>query len=104
MPLNLDAWQSCLQSHLDALFVHYILSGICNGFQIGFDYTKHIRSAKWNLSSISEHKLIVSDYLKSEQEANRVIGPFPLSNFPCQIHISPIGTIPKKNTNEINGD
>ena len=38
----------------------------------------------------------MEDYLKSELEANRILGPFPAKALPCLTHISPIGIIPKR--------
>lgn len=35
-PLHVEAWQRCLEKHPDLNFVDYILSGITNGFRIGF--------------------------------------------------------------------
>ena len=48
------------------------------------------------MSSTIEHASVVHDYLKSELEAQRILGPFPLCKLPCNIHISPIGIIPKR--------
>ena len=37
----------------------------------------------------------VADYLKEESDTARVCGPFPAKKAPCQLHLSPIGIIPK---------
>ena len=35
-PLRVDEWATLLEAHPDRQFVQYILSGIANGFRIGF--------------------------------------------------------------------
>ena len=94
-PLKLEAWDMCLRNHPDRTFASYILSGISQGFHIGFNHETPIRSAKGNMSSAAHHAPVI-DYLKAEIEANRILGPFKPSNMPCPIHISPIGIIPKR--------
>ena len=71
------------------------LKGISKGFRIGCDRSHPLRSARGNMRSAKEHMTTVADYLKEESDTARVCGPFPAKKAPCQLHLSPIGIIPK---------
>ena len=70
MPLNYDAWHSCLQAHPDKAFVSYILSGLTYTFHTGLNRSSPIRPAKGNMR---EHPETIEQYIQSEVEANRII-------------------------------
>ena len=46
-PLNLETWSQALTHHPDPTFVQYILSGIRDGFRIGFDYNSQPNTLRW---------------------------------------------------------
>ena len=93
-PLQSQVWQILLQDHPDRLLVDYVLSGIREGFHIGFNYpSSFCHTAQCNMFSSREHPAIVSQYLASECHIKQMHGPF-LS--PSNIHTRPIGIIPKK--------
>ena len=63
------------------------------GFTIGVD-TKRItlKSARHNLLSAAEHPHVIDSYLENEVSLQCMVGPLTASP---QIHISPMGIIPK---------
>ena len=66
-PLSRDVWDFHLRSHPDRDFVQYLLSGIQNGFRIGFDYTQFsCGKGKRNMLSATKNATVVEDYLRKE--------------------------------------
>ena len=87
-----------LQGHPNRTLVHYILSGISEGFRIGFDYEKtSCKSAKCNLLSVDRNPEVVTAYLQEEVTLGRVLGPLPVGSIP-EVQVSPFGVIPKGHT------
>lgn len=67
-PLVVDQWRTLLSEHPDGEFKEFLLSGIVEGFCIGFNYTQSdCRSAKRNMLSAIQNPLVVSDYLSKEK-------------------------------------
>ena len=95
-PLNSEAWKACLSTHPDRAFAQYVVQGLVEGFRIGFNRTHLLKSAKRNMISASEHPDVILKYLKTEEEAGRVLGPFEPNELGPPAHISPIGIIPKR--------
>ena len=87
-PLIFKEWVNLLSSHPDAEFSHYVLTGLAQGFRIGFD------KAKNNIQSASQYLSVVEDYLQNQIALGRVIGPVSLSRVPS-IQINHFGVIPK---------
>jgi len=75
-PLNYAAYRQQLQGHPDQDFVEYILNGIQSGFRIGINPIASFKSAKRNMHSAMENKLVVDEYIQKEVECGGVIGPF----------------------------
>ena len=98
-PLQVEAWAEALSSHPDRAFVKYLLDGICHGFRIGYnndDPSRMRRSAKRNMLSAKQNPQVVSDYLKREREAGRVVGPISSEEIArVGVHINRFGVIPK---------
>ena len=94
-PLPWQVWDQKLASHPDQEFRKYIVSGLRDGFRIGFDYPGTCQWARRNLLSAMEHPQIIRDYLAGECAAGRVLGPLSLESYP-RVHVSPFGIIPKK--------
>ena len=93
-PLVLACWQSQLRIHPDLEFVSYLLSGIANGFRIGFNNNKHRhQSAKRNMLSANQNPEAVREYLAKECGLGRVVGPLEKGYLPLQINR--FGVIPK---------
>ena len=99
-PLVLESWRKLLTHHPDRMYVNYILSGIAEGFQIGFDRTHHLLKASENMPS--KVPSVISEYLSREVSLNRMI-KLPRGVYPQDVHISPLGTTPKR-TNQERGD
>ena len=60
-------WEVCLAPHSDEQFIEYIVSGIRDGFRIGFEYSWYkCRMVKENMHSALEHADMVREYLAKE--------------------------------------
>ena len=93
--LKVEEWGSELVGHPDEELVGYVLSGIREGFRVGFDYSKHTCvSARANLLSAGENKQVVDDYLREECTQGRVVHMGARESVDG-LHISPFGVIPK---------
>ena len=65
------------------------------GFRIGVDRHIHrFKPCRKNMMSASQYSQVVEEYLASELEAGRVVGPLDLQKYP-QVQVSPFGVIPK---------
>ena len=93
-PLVLESWRKLLIHHSDRMYVNYILSGIAEGFRIGFDRTHNLQKASENMPS--KVPSVISEYLAREVSLNRMI-KLPRGVYPQDVHTSPLGAIPKKN-------
>ena len=95
-PLQVEAWRKAMGSHPDIKLQEYILDGISHGFRIGFMHNTHsTHPAQSNMSSARDHPEPVWEYLQTEIEAGRVIGPLNRVLFPS-VQISRFGVIPKR--------
>ena len=90
----MEQWIRELSGHPDSSFASYILEGIQRGFRIGFDGSLNLVSAIFNLHCNNAD--IVSDYLTREVTLHR-IWQCPKGIIPEDVHLSPLGIIPKKN-------
>ena len=97
-PLRYEEWHQMLQNHSNQALVQYILSGIKEGFRIGFNYGKaSCKSAKCNLLSAETNPEVVTAYLQEEVMSGRVLGPLHLGSIPG-VQVSPFGVIPKSHS------
>ena len=95
-PLIHASWERELIHHPNQLLTSFFLTGISQGFRIGFNMPKAgLKSARRNLTGALQHPDVVQEYLKCEVSNNRVVGPFqkPLSP---PVHVSRFGVIPKR--------
>lgn len=95
-PLKAIAWERALLSHPDAAFRDYVMSGITQGFRIGFNHRQPLRSSSNNMRSALDNPHVVQQYLEKECSLGHIVGPLPLHAIPST-HISPFGVIPKSN-------
>ena len=86
---------SFLSSHPDRAFTSYILEGLTHGFRIGFDRCNPLpHSCPLNHPSALANKTNVDEKIAAELAAGRLYGPLP-ENLASQVHISPMGLVPK---------
>ena len=82
--------------HPDQDKVDYVISGLTNGFRLGFDPSAvSLQSAAHNMPSASLQLSVIDQYLLTEREKGRVAGPFLISPIP-NLHVSRFGVIPNK--------
>lgn len=70
------------------------MSGIRDGFRLGYDYSKGCTRATRNMSSAGLHAQVIRQYLAEECAEGRVLGPFDPSYLPG-VQVSKFGVIPK---------
>ena len=92
-PLVLENWSGELSTHPDKIFAQYILRGISQGFQIGFNRSHHLSQP--HSAMFTQNPGVISQYLNREVSLARMKA-IPVSHAK-DIHTSPIGAIPKKN-------
>ena len=87
-------WDKLLGPHPDKCFAAFLLSGLSEGFQIGFEhkYWGRLKAANHNMLSCMDHREVVEGYLAKECFLSRTAGPFE----PDEIGLIQIGVIPKK--------
>ena len=73
--------------------MQYILSGIANGFRIGFDY--HCPLQQPHYTMLTHNSSIIAKYLQREVALGRM-KYLPTTGGHRGVHLSPIGAIPKK--------
>ena len=96
-PLRVQAWEQGLKNVPDKQFVQYILSGLKQGFRIGFNFaTNPLADGSKNLVSALEHPEVIDEYLSQEKWLHHMV--VILSSFMSSIlcHINPFGVIRKK--------
>ncbi len=91
-PVHWREWQVSLATHPDRAFAKLVVSGIKEGFHIGFSGTS-CRKVTKNMLSAREGEEIISAYLAKECAEGRVLGPFPEQFLP-QLHVSRLGVVP----------
>ena len=63
----MSAWEEALSKHPDRQFANYVVSGLKNGFRIGFDHiTSKLTSSRNNMLSAKENPHVVDEYLLHE--------------------------------------
>ena len=96
-PLQLSQFQAELCDYPDQTAADYVLTGLREGFHIGFETSSvTLRSASSNMRSALVHPSVIDAYLETEVSHGRVAGPFTSPPFP-DLHISRFGVIPKSN-------
>ncbi len=91
----MSAWQDTLNHHPDLAFARYIVSGLANGFRIGFQRGFPLKHAKKNMPSAQLHPEVITAYLEKEQSLGRMLGPFPPGEPLPPLQINRFGVIPK---------
>ena len=85
-----------LDFHPDQTQVDYLISGLSNGFHLGFSpLAVSLKSSSQNMPLTSLQPSVIDQYLCTELEKGRVTGPFSIAPIP-NLHISRFRIIPKK--------
>lgn len=75
-PLDWRIWGQRLQDHPDVRFINYIVTGLREGFHVGFRYGSiTCRAASTNMQSATSNPQVVDQYLEKEVRLGRVAGP-----------------------------
>ena len=99
-PLRLASWSEVLASHLDREYAAYIGAGIRYGFRVGFSRgVVHLRSCARNHPSATESREVVTEHIRTECRAGRMVGPLSPAGL-RGVHMSPAGRIPKSEPNQ----
>ena len=94
-PLDLTQWQNSLSEHPNTALVHFFISGISQGFKLGFNNpSSSLKSARKNKILANEHPEVVDEYLAPEIAWSRVARLFEKLATPGA-HISRFGVIHK---------
>ena len=94
-PLKSEVFAAKLSKHPDQRLVAFILDSLRNGFRVGFQHSRKLKSANTSKASANQHPEVIAHYLANEVSLGRVAGPFPSPPF-ANLHISSFGVIPKK--------
>ena len=95
-PINVENLRHELYFHPDQTLLVYLISGLSNGFHLGFNpLAVSLKSASQNMPSASLQPSVIDQYLRTVLETGRVAGPFSIAPIP-NLHISHIGIIPNK--------
>ena len=77
IPLNMNGWQAWLMEYPNRLLVTFFISGLTQGFRIGFNQLPvMLRSARKNLDGALQQPEVVDKYLTAEIAQHCVAGPF----------------------------
>ena len=94
-PLKPEVFPGKLSQHPHQHLVAFVLDDLRNGFRLGFQHSKKLKSAKSNKASANQHSEVIDRYLANEVSLERVAGPFSSPPFP-HLHVNSFGVIPKK--------
>lgn len=96
--MQADYWKAELATMQDKEFAAWVCKGIQYGFHIGFtDTAIQLRSARGNLISATEHPRVVTEYIANELSSQHLLEARPEAGLSHpDIHVSPLGVIPKK--------
>ncbi len=94
-PMVPELWEECLASHPDRAYVDYLVRGLQEGFRIGFRHgSASCHSASTNMQSADVHPVVISNFLRSEVAAGRVLGPVE-PDVAAQVQVNRFGLVPK---------
>lgn len=71
-----------------------MVQGLCEGFRLGFNYSTSLKSAVGNMASGVLNLQVIDNYLQSDVQMGRVVGPFSQPPLP-DLHVSRFGIIHK---------
>jgi len=89
-PLQMHIWRHLLTNYHNQRLASFFISGLTNGFRIGYYSDIQLKSAKRNLPCALDHPKVVAEELSS----NRLAGLYYI-DCASHMHISRFGVIPK---------
>ena len=92
--LNISNWHACLQTYSHAIIVDYLEFG----WPINYIATTPPQPVRTNHPSVSTHASHVHQFIATEVSLQATAGPFKAHPFHCSLMISPLLTVPKKNS------
>ena len=98
-PIVVSALLLAMQHHLDQHLASYILSGLTNGFHIGFDHRCRLWCNGRKHPSTTEHPLIVQQHIEVKQARGSLVGALPPS-WLLQSNLVPWGWVPKPHSDK----
>jgi len=97
-PIKTDVLNSLLSDYPNRDSASDLLQGFGAGFRLHYTGPRTLSFCK-NLSSCTDHPLIVQNKLLKEVQLGRLAGPFTIPPLP-DLRISPIGLVPKREPGE----
>jgi len=97
-PINIPKLSFYLCDHPDLVAVHTLLTGLSQGFKIGYQGSR-IPKEYPNLRSAKDNPSIISENILKEVQLGHTDGPFTSPPFPNQ-QVYPIGVIPMKHSSD----
>ncbi|XP_029184192.2 uncharacterized protein LOC114952381 [Acropora millepora] len=94
---DLDTWNTYLHNYDDNIIVQYL----CYGWPINYQSDVLPSSTLQNQSSAVKNNLCLLDYLEEELIHRAIIGPFTCNPFSCPCVVSPLQTVPKRNSSKL---
>ena len=83
-----------LASHPDRDFVNLVVTGIREGFRVGYDYSHTCKKSPKNMQPAREGRTAINEYLAQECAEGRILGSFDEQLLP-QLQVSRLGVVPK---------
>ena len=93
--LHALAWEDMLDGYFDGLD---ILESVRYGWDLGLSENPAPRDAKFNHPSARDHEADVEAYIQAELLHGAMCGPFSEDSLPFPFAASPLGTVPKANS------
>ena len=93
--VNVAEFSALLRTHPNRILVDYLIKGLTEGFDIGFNGIMSTTRPK-NLLSAMQNKEAVNELINKELVRGHTSGPFESPPFK-NLHCSPIGAVIKKN-------
>jgi len=93
MPINIPKLSSYLCDHPDLVAVHTLLTGLSQGFKIGYQVPRIPKEYS------NDNPSIISKNILKEVQLGHTAGPFT-SPFFSNLQVYPIGVIPKKHSSD----
>ena len=83
-----------LATHPDRDFANLVVTGIREGFRVGYDYSHTCKKSPKNMQSAREGWTAINEYMAQECAEGRILGPFDEQSLP-QLQVSRLGVVPK---------